>query len=232
MKNAGVGSILLGIVAAACGGTSAADGGASGEGGESSYAGDASVAGAGADSAGGNAGTGSGGGSGSGDGGTTAAGGNSGAAGAETGGAAGAGTGGAAGAGTGGAAGSGGGGAGAPAVTILCGGDACDARTEKCVANGYLETPATCTPVEEFTCGGGCLIAFCDGQEDCAGGESCVHQVGESDYFRCQETAAGSTICSKDSDCPLDFPRCTFVQPSDALETLLGWRPGYCIQAL
>jgi hypothetical protein len=117
-----------------------------------------------------------------------------------------------------------------PAATILCGNDRCDPGTEKCTANAYRQTPATCAPVEVYVCGGGCVIAACDGPEDCPEGESCVHQFGENDYFLCQETRAEGIVCSDDSDCAMDFPHCEYVEPSDVLETLLGWRPGFCAQ--
>jgi hypothetical protein len=140
-------------------------------------------------------------------------------------GAAGGGTGGAD-AGTGGSGGNGG--TGGQTTGIRCGDEACDPATQVCVGDAS-PLAVSCAPSAQPGCFGGCLIAECDGAEDCVSGEVCRYGLGENDYFRCTPAGAGYGLaCTTSADCPGDAPVCGDLSSADAWESVLGWRPRAC----
>jgi hypothetical protein len=64
----------------------------------------------------------------------------------------------------------------------------------------------------------------CDGNEDCAMGETCRHSLGESEYFLCS-TVVGAIPCSSPADCPGADPMCRNVATNVGN---LGWQPRHC----
>jgi len=111
---------------------------------------------------------------------------------------------------------------------VRCGDERCDPETEVCVAGVIVDQGVSCAPRGDPGCSGGCLVAGCDGNEDCALGESCLYSLGENQYLSCSMVTGYGALCSDASDCPEAFPACNDIFSDEALLDLLGWRPRAC----
>jgi hypothetical protein len=111
---------------------------------------------------------------------------------------------------------------------VRCGDERCDPETEVCVAGVLVDQGVSCAPRGDPGCSGGCLVAGCDGEEDCALGESCLYSLGENQYLSCSMVTGYGALCSDASDCPEAFPACNDIYLDEALLELLGWQPRAC----
>ncbi|HET9626755.1 MAG TPA: hypothetical protein VFP84_35575 [Kofleriaceae bacterium] len=88
---------------------------------------------------------------------------------------------------------------------VICGGARCT-TDEQCCVDGT--NPPRCLAAANANCPG--LVALCDGEEDCTGGDKCC---ADASLVTCS-TDCTTVVCQTDDDCPAGRPNCCMADPA------------------